>query len=105
MLSAILVDVLLFSFQGSLCQTLSRQLLYHNKFSLSCQQNVLLILFHCRVQLSDLYYITLHISQSQRSNSKTHKNIEMVITLAIPGRPRKAISNPETILIGILTPN
>ncbi|WP_237740602.1 hypothetical protein, partial [Paenisporosarcina sp. TG-14] len=41
-LSAILVDVLLFSFQGSLLCRLFWRLLYLNKFSLSCQQKVLL---------------------------------------------------------------
>ena len=49
-------------------------------------------------------YISLAY-KSQCYYSINYINIEMVITLAIPGTPKKAISKPETILIGTNKPN
>ena len=82
-----------------------QQLLYLNKILLSCQQKVLLILFTSSLLNQQLNkYISLtYISQYYYSIN--YRNIEIVITLAIPGIPKKAISKPDTMLIGMNKPN
>uniref|UniRef100_UPI001ED9861F hypothetical protein n=1 Tax=Paenisporosarcina sp. TG-14 TaxID=1231057 RepID=UPI001ED9861F len=62
---AILVDVLLFSFQGSLLCRLFWRLLYLNKFSMSCQQKVFAFLFQRRYQIGDFDILPPHKHQCQ----------------------------------------